>query len=212
MQRKCRTSWSNSCWKSKSSSSLSCFHVFLLHIRSALILLHNIFLNNLSYHCTWFLTKISFFFSGKFGAFFASIPLPIFAAIYCVLYGLVGECPLINLLSIAFITYPTFLDDEGIYVFCTTGDHELSLSHLFGWDKKLQIYWAAHIPPFGVSLTLIQSKSSTCQTQYSLISDLSDKSLTSFLLIQQLRLELHLFNSQTIIQWETSTYWDYLYS
>lgn len=30
-------------------------------------------------------------FAGKFGAFFASIPLPIFAAIYCVLYGIVGE-------------------------------------------------------------------------------------------------------------------------
>lgn len=30
-------------------------------------------------------------FSGKFGAFFASIPLPIFAAIYCVLFGIVGE-------------------------------------------------------------------------------------------------------------------------
>lgn len=29
--------------------------------------------------------------SGKFGALFASIPLPIFAAAYCVLYGIVGE-------------------------------------------------------------------------------------------------------------------------
>uniref|UniRef100_A0A7N0SXN4 Nucleobase-ascorbate transporter 3 n=1 Tax=Kalanchoe fedtschenkoi TaxID=63787 RepID=A0A7N0SXN4_KALFE len=29
---------------------------------------------------------------GKFGAFFASIPLPIFAAIYCVLFGLVAAC------------------------------------------------------------------------------------------------------------------------
>lgn len=29
--------------------------------------------------------------SGKFGAFFASIPLPIFAAIYCILLGIVGE-------------------------------------------------------------------------------------------------------------------------
>ncbi|KAK2396089.1 Xanthine/uracil permease family protein [Trifolium repens] len=29
---------------------------------------------------------------GKFGAFFASIPLPIFAAIYCVLFGIVGRC------------------------------------------------------------------------------------------------------------------------
>lgn len=29
--------------------------------------------------------------AGKFGAFFASIPLPIFAAIYCILYGIVGK-------------------------------------------------------------------------------------------------------------------------
>jgi len=29
--------------------------------------------------------------AGKFGAFFASIPLPIFAAIYCILFGIVGE-------------------------------------------------------------------------------------------------------------------------
>ncbi|KEH20678.1 nucleobase-ascorbate transporter-like protein [Medicago truncatula] len=28
---------------------------------------------------------------GKFGALFASIPFPIFAAIYCVLFGLVGK-------------------------------------------------------------------------------------------------------------------------
>lgn len=30
------------------------------------------------------------FFAGKFGAFFASIPLPIFAAIYCILFGIVA--------------------------------------------------------------------------------------------------------------------------
>ncbi|KAM5564744.1 nucleobase-ascorbate transporter 3 [Rosa sericea] len=37
-------------------------------------------------------TAFMFFFSifGKFGAFFASIPLPIFAAIYCVLFGIVA--------------------------------------------------------------------------------------------------------------------------
>jgi hypothetical protein len=29
--------------------------------------------------------------AGKFGALFASIPFPIFAAVYCVLFGLVGE-------------------------------------------------------------------------------------------------------------------------
>ncbi|KAL6493223.1 N-terminal acetyltransferase [Orobanche gracilis] len=37
---------------------------------------------------TVFLIFFSIF--GKFGAFFASIPLPIFAAIYCILYGIVG--------------------------------------------------------------------------------------------------------------------------
>lgn len=35
-------------------------------------------------------------FAGKFGAFFASIPLPIFAAIYCILYGIVGKYFLIS--------------------------------------------------------------------------------------------------------------------
>lgn len=37
-------------------------------------------------------TAFMFFFSifGKFGALFASIPLPIFAAIYCVLFGIVA--------------------------------------------------------------------------------------------------------------------------
>ncbi|CAL1400901.1 unnamed protein product [Linum trigynum] len=28
---------------------------------------------------------------GKFGALFASVPFPIFVALYCVLFGLVGE-------------------------------------------------------------------------------------------------------------------------
>jgi nucleobase transporter 1/2 len=32
--------------------------------------------------------------AGKFGAFSASIPLPIFAAIYCILFGIVGESEL----------------------------------------------------------------------------------------------------------------------
>lgn len=30
--------------------------------------------------------------AGKFGALFASIPFTVFAAAYCVLFGLVGEC------------------------------------------------------------------------------------------------------------------------
>jgi xanthine/uracil permease len=32
-----------------------------------------------------------FFCAGKFGALFASIPFTIFAAVYCVLFGLVGR-------------------------------------------------------------------------------------------------------------------------
>lgn len=38
-----------------------------------------------------FKLSIILFLTGKFGAFFASIPLPIFAAAYCVLFGIVGE-------------------------------------------------------------------------------------------------------------------------
>lgn len=45
----------------------------------------------------YFVSSISFsnnkyfaIFAGKFGAVFASIPFPIFAALYCVLFGLVG--------------------------------------------------------------------------------------------------------------------------
>lgn len=33
--------------------------------------------------------------TGKFGALFASIPFTIFAAVYCVLFGLVGKCSLL---------------------------------------------------------------------------------------------------------------------
>ncbi|KAI3673116.1 hypothetical protein L6452_39230 [Arctium lappa] len=53
-----------------------------------------------------------FFFSifGKFGAFFASIPLPIFAAIYCVLYGLVAA------VGITFIQFTNTNSLRNIYV------------------------------------------------------------------------------------------------
>jgi len=34
--------------------------------------------------------------SGKFGALFASIPFPMFAAVYCVLFGIVGEYHQLN--------------------------------------------------------------------------------------------------------------------
>ena len=32
------------------------------------------------------------FVSGKFGAFLASVPLPVVAAIYCILFAFVGTC------------------------------------------------------------------------------------------------------------------------
>jgi len=42
--------------------------------------------------------------SGKFGALFASIPFPMFAAVYCVLFGIVGEY-FLNLLSDSFLSF-----------------------------------------------------------------------------------------------------------
>ncbi|CAH1454371.1 unnamed protein product [Lactuca virosa] len=53
-----------------------------------------------------------FFFSifGKFGAFFASIPLPIFAAIYCVLYGLVAA------VGVTFIQFTNNNSMRNIYI------------------------------------------------------------------------------------------------
>nr|XP_043606790.1 nucleobase-ascorbate transporter 3-like [Erigeron canadensis] len=53
-----------------------------------------------------------FFFSifGKFGAFFASIPLPIFAAIYCVLYGLVAS------VGVTFIQFTNNNSMRNIYI------------------------------------------------------------------------------------------------
>jgi len=46
----------------------------------------------LHFNVTYVINDFSMSISGKFGAFFASIPLPIFAAIYCVLFGIVGRC------------------------------------------------------------------------------------------------------------------------
>ncbi|CAH9111252.1 unnamed protein product [Cuscuta epithymum] len=48
---------------------------------------------------------------GKFGAFFASIPLPIFAAIYCILYGIVAA------IGISFIQFANSNSMRNIYVF-----------------------------------------------------------------------------------------------
>lgn len=47
---------------------------------------------------------------GKFGAFFASIPLPIFAAIYCVLFGIVAA------VGISFIQFANTNSIRNIYV------------------------------------------------------------------------------------------------
>lgn len=41
--------------------------------------------------CSFSIAAFPYTLSGKFGALFASIPLPIFAAIYCILLGIVGE-------------------------------------------------------------------------------------------------------------------------
>ncbi|KAI3465383.1 hypothetical protein Pfo_022046 [Paulownia fortunei] len=57
-------------------------------------------------------TAFMIFFSifGKFGAFFASIPLPIFAAIYCVLYGIVAA------IGISFIQFANNNSMRNIYI------------------------------------------------------------------------------------------------
>ncbi|KAL6951889.1 hypothetical protein U1Q18_048020, partial [Sarracenia purpurea var. burkii] len=47
---------------------------------------------------------------GKFGAFFASIPLPIFAAIYCVLYGIVAA------IGISFLQFTNTNSMRNIYI------------------------------------------------------------------------------------------------
>ncbi|KAK4390607.1 Nucleobase-ascorbate transporter 3 [Sesamum angolense] len=57
-------------------------------------------------------TAFMIFFSifGKFGAFFASIPLPIFAAIYCILYGIVAA------IGISFVQFTNNNSMRNIYV------------------------------------------------------------------------------------------------
>ncbi|KAL7117121.1 hypothetical protein ACP275_03G051800 [Erythranthe tilingii] len=57
-------------------------------------------------------TAFMIFFSifGKFGAFFASIPLPIFAAIYCILYGIVAA------IGISFIQFTNNNSMRNIYI------------------------------------------------------------------------------------------------
>ncbi|KAL8216153.1 hypothetical protein R6Q57_022990 [Mikania cordata] len=68
-----------------------------------------------------------FFFSifGKFGAFFASIPLPIFAAIYCVLYGLVAA------VGVTFIQFTNNNSMRNIYILGTSLFLGISISQYF---------------------------------------------------------------------------------
>ncbi|XP_071731462.1 nucleobase-ascorbate transporter 3-like [Rutidosis leptorrhynchoides] len=72
-------------------------------------------------------TIFMFFFSifGKFGAFFASIPLPIFAAIYCVLYALVAS------VGITFIQFTNVNSLRNIYVMGLSLFLGLSVSQYF---------------------------------------------------------------------------------
>ncbi|XP_052188161.1 nucleobase-ascorbate transporter 3 isoform X2 [Diospyros lotus] len=57
-------------------------------------------------------TAFMIFFSifGKFGAFFASIPLPIFAAIYCILFGIVAA------VGVSFIQFANSNSMRNIYI------------------------------------------------------------------------------------------------
>ncbi|WVY89353.1 hypothetical protein V8G54_034867 [Vigna mungo] len=62
---------------------------------------------------------------GKFGAFFASIPLPIFAAIYCVLFGIVAA------VGISFIQFANTNSIRNIYVLGITLFLAISVQQYF---------------------------------------------------------------------------------
>ncbi|TKY57769.1 Nucleobase-ascorbate transporter 3 [Spatholobus suberectus] len=62
---------------------------------------------------------------GKFGAFFASIPLPIFAAIYCVLFGIVAA------VGISFIQFANNNSIRNIYVLGLTLFLGISITQYF---------------------------------------------------------------------------------
>ncbi|KAM1012603.1 hypothetical protein ACFX13_043420 [Malus domestica] len=81
-------------------------------------------------------TAFMFFFSifGKFGAFFASIPLPIFAAMYCVLFGIVAA------VGITFIQFANNNSLRNIYV--------LGLSLFLG--ISIPQYFVSNTTPNGV--------------------------------------------------------------
>ncbi|XP_071702606.1 nucleobase-ascorbate transporter 3-like [Rutidosis leptorrhynchoides] len=82
-----------------------------------------------------------FFFSifGKFGAFFASIPLPIFAAIYCVLYGLVAA------VGVTFIQFTNINSMRNIYILGLSLFLGISISQYFVMNTdKLTGYGPVH--------------------------------------------------------------------
>ncbi|EPS61443.1 hypothetical protein M569_13354, partial [Genlisea aurea] len=62
---------------------------------------------------------------GKFGAFFASIPLPIFAAIYCILYGIVAAT------GISFLQFTNSNSMRNIYVSGVSLFLSISISQYF---------------------------------------------------------------------------------
>ncbi|GAB2267365.1 N-terminal acetyltransferase [Dionaea muscipula] len=72
-------------------------------------------------------TAFMIFFSifGKFGAFFASIPLPIFAAIYCVLFGIVAA------VGISFIQFTNNNSMRNLYVLGLTFFLGISIPYYF---------------------------------------------------------------------------------
>lgn len=72
-------------------------------------------------------TAFMFFFSifGKFGAFFAAIPLPIFAAVYCVLYGIVAAT------GISYIQFTNINSLRNIYVLGISLFLGISISQYF---------------------------------------------------------------------------------
>ncbi|KAJ9674535.1 hypothetical protein PVL29_023840 [Vitis rotundifolia] len=72
-------------------------------------------------------TAFMFFFSifGKFGAFFASIPLPIFAAIYCVLFGIVAA------IGISFLQFANSNSMRNLYILGVSLFLGVSISQYF---------------------------------------------------------------------------------
>lgn len=85
LQRKYWPPWTDSYREQKSGADINRFHDLFLHIRYVIWLDYGINDHHMMRHLTLLPCL-----SGKFGAFFASIPLPIFGAIYCVVLGIVG--------------------------------------------------------------------------------------------------------------------------